>query len=57
MIQPTRENIENGTFPITRGLFVITRGEPVGVTKLFVDYLLGAEGQTIVEASGYVSVR
>ena len=57
VIQPTRENIENGTFPITRGLFVITRGEPVGVTKLFVDYLLGAEGQTIVEASGYVSVR
>lgn len=57
VIQPTYENIVNGTFPITRGLFVITRGEPTGITKQFVDYLMGVDGQKMVEVSGYVAVR
>jgi phosphate transport system substrate-binding protein len=57
VIEPTHQNIINGSFPITRDLLVVTRGEPVGVVKAFVDYLLSAEGQRIVEASGYVAVR
>lgn len=57
VIAPTRENIVNGTFPISRDLFVIVRGEPKGMVKQFVDYLLSAEGQKIVEGSGYVAVR
>jgi len=57
VIAPTRENIENGTFPIVRDLFVLTRGAPKAVVKQFVDFLKRGDGQKIVEASGYVAVR
>lgn len=56
-IAPTYKNIGEGAFPIMRNLLLITRGEPKGAVKQFVDYLLHAEGQKIVEASGYVGIR
>jgi len=56
-IAPTLENIVNGSFPITRNLLIVTQGEPVGLVKQFVDYLLSTEGQKIVKDSGYVAVR
>ena len=57
IIQPTLENIRSGAFPISRDLNVITSGDPTGLTKDFVDYLLSPEGQRIVSASGYVPIR
>lgn len=56
-ILPTRDNLIKGTFPMTRDLYLITRGQPEGHTKTFIDYLLSAEGQKIVEISGYVPIR
>jgi phosphate transport system substrate-binding protein len=56
-VEPKLENIINGTFPITRNLLLVTHGEPAGITKTFIDFILGTEGQKIVRNSGYVSLE
>jgi phosphate transport system substrate-binding protein len=52
-IAPTQENASNGSYPITRKLYMNTKGEPTGATKAFIDYVLGPEGAEISKASGY----
>jgi phosphate transport system substrate-binding protein len=55
-IEPTMENIINNKFPIERNLSVISDGEATGKLKEFIDFLKSAEGQKIVEESGYVKL-
>ena len=47
----------SGEYPISRPLFVITNGEPVGLAGDFIRYLLGNEGQRIVKKEGFVPLR
>ncbi|MEQ8578426.1 MAG: phosphate ABC transporter substrate-binding protein [Balneola sp.] len=56
-IEPTLENIVNGTFPITRDLLIVTAGPAKGITKQFIDYVLSDQGQTLVEEAGYVRIN
>ena len=56
VIEPTLENIVNGKFPIIRDLDLVTNGEPTGITKEFIDYILSDEGQKIVIKNEYVSI-
>ncbi len=57
VVEPTIANVLNGSFPISRDLFVITNGSPQGKVKEFVDYLLSEKGQDIVEQVGYVRIK
>ncbi|MBI5427555.1 MAG: phosphate ABC transporter substrate-binding protein [Nitrospinae bacterium] len=57
VIQPTLATVRDGSFPISRNLNLVTAGEPRGAVKEFIDFILGPEGQKIVEESGYVAVR
>ena len=57
VIKPTLENVRAGRFPIVRNLNLVTAGEPTGMVKQFVDYLLSREGQKFVEASGYIPIH
>ncbi|MGP0566772.1 MULTISPECIES: phosphate ABC transporter substrate-binding protein [unclassified Nitrospina] len=57
VIEPTLENVRNGSFPIARNLNLVTAGRPRGEVKTFIDYLLGPEGQAIVQESGYIPVN
>jgi len=57
-VAPTRDNIQAGTYPYARGLYSITKGEPKGLAKPFIDYLLSDHvQQTIVPAKGFIPVR
>lgn len=56
VIEPTLENIVNGKFPVIRDLDLVTNGEPTGITKEFIDYILSDEGQKIVIKNEYVSI-
>lgn len=56
VVQPTLENIMNGTFPITRELTLVTDGKPQGNNEEFIDFILSKEGQKIVEEAGYVGI-
>ena len=50
-------NCLNGSYPVTRYLNFVTKGEPEGVTKEFIDFCLSAEGQKIVEEEGYIIIK
>ncbi|NAS29401.1 solute-binding protein [Flavobacteriaceae bacterium R38] len=56
-VEPSLEKIEKKEFPITRDLFIVVNGEPEGITKNFIDYILSDEGQEIVKEAGYISVK
>ncbi len=56
-IQPNLANVKSGRYPIARGLYSITKGEPTGLAKKLINYLLTPEGQKIVAEKGFVPVK
>ncbi len=56
-IDGTVENALNGTYPIVRPLYFLTKEQPEGIVKEFIDYCLSAEGQKLVEEEGYIPVK
>jgi phosphate transport system substrate-binding protein len=54
-VEGTKESTLNGTFPISRPLFMFTNGWPKGDALNFVNYMLHPEkGQKMVAKAGYV---
>lgn len=54
---PTEENILSGRYPVSRDLYYYTRpGAPERVAA-FISWILGPEGQSVVQAAGYFPVR
>ena len=51
---PSQENASNGTYKVTRLLFMNTKGAPEGITKAFIDYIYTPEGTEIIKKSGYI---
>jgi phosphate transport system substrate-binding protein len=56
-IAPSKENIANGTYKLFRPLYLVTRGEPTGPVKDFLDWIVGPEGQAVLSAAGTVNRR
>jgi len=56
-VLPSPEAVRDGSYPLARGLYSLTRGKPVGLTRKFLEYLLSDEGQGIVAAQGLVPIR
>lgn len=56
-VQPTPENVKSGHYPISRPLLMYTCGEPKGVIKAFIDFVLSDEGQAIVSKVDFVPLR
>jgi phosphate transport system substrate-binding protein len=54
---PTRENIKNYTYKLVRRFLLVARAEPAGSCKAFVDFVLGPNGQKILESEGLVGVQ
>jgi phosphate transport system substrate-binding protein len=53
-VEPSIESATDGSYPISRPLFIYTLGEPSGNIKAFAAWILSDEGQKIVEEVGYV---
>ena len=51
---PSLENVLAKTYPIARPLYMYSLGEPTGEVKAYLDWILSAEGQKIVEKLGFV---
>ncbi len=56
-IKPTQENAANGTYTVTRKLYMNCKGDPTGLTKAFIDYILSPEGAEIVKSCKYIPVK
>jgi phosphate transport system substrate-binding protein len=56
-VEPTPENAASGTYPVVRPLNMLTKGEPDGTVKAWLDFILGAEGQKIVAEERFIPVK
>lgn len=56
-VEPAIANVVNGSYPVSRPLFVYTNGEPKGLVKKFIDFALSQEGQEIVLATDFVPIK
>jgi len=55
-VAATEENSKNGTYPIVRPLYFLTKTQPTGIVKDFIDFCTGPDGQKIVAEEGYITV-
>lgn len=53
-ILPTKENVKNGRYPISRYLHLYTISTPVGAVKDFIDWIISPTGQKIIESAGFI---
>lgn len=56
-VEPTKENIINGSYIIQRPLLLVGSGEPTDVQQAFLDVVLGDEGQKTVEDMGFIPMN
>jgi len=52
----TAENIKNGTYKIARPFHIATKDGLSNVARDFVDFIMSADGQAVIEAKGCISV-
>lgn len=53
-VMPSVASGSDGSYPIARGLYMYTAGEPSGVIATYLDWIKGPAGQTIVADLGFV---
>ena len=57
VVDPTNENIANQKYPLSRSLLLLTNGEPTGVARTYVDFMLSDRGQDLVKKHGYLRLK
>ncbi len=55
-VPATQANAKDGTYPIVRPLYFLTKEQPTGLVKDFIDFCLSSAGQEIVAENGYIKV-
>lgn len=48
---------KDGSYPVVRKLYMNTRGEPKGIVKLFIDYVMSPDCADVVKAKGYIPMN
>lgn len=56
-VKPDKESIRNGTYPLASEIYAVTAGSDNPNIKSFLDWILSAEGQELVEKTGYTSLK
>ena len=54
---PSAETVNSGTYPIARDLYMYTNGQPAGIVKTYLDWIVSPEAQQIVTDLGFVPVK
>lgn len=55
-VLPSSDTVNDGSYPIARPLYMYTAGEPQGLIKAYLDYIL-SEGQVAVTDLGFVALQ
>ncbi len=56
-VKASAASVKDGSYKLKRFLYMYTPGEPQGLVKQFIDFVLSADGQKIVEEVGYVALK
>ena len=54
---PSIATVNDKTYAIARDLYMYTNGEPTGIVKDYLDWILSAEAQEIVAELGFVPAK
>lgn len=54
-VEATADNVKNGSYKLSRPFNIATKGTPNELSKDFINYIMSADGQKIVEDNGYIS--
>ncbi|SFM02541.1 phosphate transport system substrate-binding protein [Gracilibacillus orientalis] len=55
-VAPTKENIQNNSYPVVAEFYAITAGSDNPNVPLFVEWMQSQQGQSLVDQTGYVSL-
>jgi phosphate transport system substrate-binding protein len=56
-VAPTVANVLSGKYPLSRSLYMLTSGQPTGLAKEYLDYILSPAGQSLLAEEGFVPVK
>lgn len=56
-VEPTVENVLSGKYPLSRSLYLLTSGQPTGLARDYIDFILSSEGQRLVTEEGFVPLK
>ena len=54
--EATVDNVKNGSYKLSRPFNIATKGEPTGVAKDFINFILSKDGQAVVTDNKYIAV-
>lgn len=53
----TNDDINKGLYPLVRPVYFLTREEPQGLSKSFIDFILSEQGQKTILTNGLIPVK
>ena len=56
-VEPTKETIRSGEYPITNELYAVTAGSDNPHIEEFIEWILSEQGQEIIEKTGYIPIK
>jgi len=56
-VAPTTDNVRSGKYKVIKNYDLLTKGEPKGAVKAFIDFVKGPKGAKIIEAHKAVPVK
>ena len=55
--EATTDNVKNGSYALQRPFNIVTKGEVPELPQDFIDFIMSAEGQAIIEEEGYIKIE
>lgn len=55
-VEATADNVKNGTYVLSRPFNIATQAEVSDVAQDFINFIMSAEGQAVIEEKGYIAV-
>ncbi len=56
-VYPNKENIENGSYPVTNSFYIVTRKSDTNEnTKKFIEWILSEQGTELITKTGYTPI-
>ena len=56
-VDPTAENVKNGTYELSRPFNIATLGDVSDVAQDFINFIMSADGQAVIEGKGYIKIN
>ena len=56
-VEATVDNVKSGDYKLQRPFNIVTKGEVAELPQDFIDFIMSADGQAIIEEEGYITVN